>query len=115
MDPAMQSTVRTITVRERNAAALAHRLAVVAKLRERMSAYAEAHGGTFLLFGSASRGTMRDDSDVDVLIDFPAEKADAAWTFLEDLVLEFGVPIDMHDKRWCSARFLDHIRAIPVT
>jgi predicted nucleotidyltransferase len=58
---------------------------------------------------------MRHNSDVDVLIDFPDDRADDAWTFLENLVREFGVPIDMHDKRRCSVRFVDHIRAIPVT
>ncbi len=111
----MQSTVRTITLRARKEAALARRLETVALLRQRMAGYSKLHGGRFFLFGSASRGTMRRDSDVDVLIDFPDEEADAAWTFLEDLAREHGVPIDMHDIRWCSSRFLEHIRPVELT
>jgi predicted nucleotidyltransferase len=32
-------------------------------------------GGHFLLYGSAARGDLRDDSDVDLLLDFPDDSA----------------------------------------
>jgi hypothetical protein len=39
--------------------------------------------GRFLLFGSAARGQMRFDSDVDILVDFPPDTLDDAWNFAE--------------------------------
>ncbi|MBV9248595.1 MAG: nucleotidyltransferase domain-containing protein [Acetobacteraceae bacterium] len=50
---------------------------------EALTAYAREHGGRFLLFGSAARGTMRYDSDVDILVDFPPDTLDHAWNFAE--------------------------------
>jgi len=44
----------------------------VAELRRVLDAYARAHGGRFLLFGSAARGADFDvaTSDVDFLVQF---------------------------------------------
>ncbi len=110
----MQSVNRVVTVSERKAAERARRMAAVAALRARLAAYAAAQGGRFLLYGSAARGTMRHDSDVDVLVDFPPEAKAAAWEFVEDLGRELRVPVDVNYADWCSAGFLAHIDAVPI-
>jgi len=74
---------RTATVAERTAAEATRRQRVVAELRRLLAAYARAHGGRFLLFGSAARGQMRSDSDVDILVEFPPDRQAAAWNFAE--------------------------------
>ena len=61
---------RIVTLTERKAAEAERRRLAVAELRVVLTGYARAHGGRFLLFGSAARGTMRYDSDVDILLDF---------------------------------------------
>jgi Nucleotidyltransferase domain len=48
-------------------------------LRPVLAAYASEHGGRFLVLGSAARGEIRLDSDVDVLVDSPPDALDGAW------------------------------------
>jgi tRNA nucleotidyltransferase (CCA-adding enzyme) len=55
-----------------------------ARLPTALAAYAASRGGRYLLYGSAARGTMRHDSDVDILADFPPEAIDDAWVFAEE-------------------------------
>ena len=74
---------RVVTLSERKAAEAARRSRAVEELRPLLAAYAREHGGRFLLFGSAARGQMRYDSDVDILIDFPPDAIDDAWSFVE--------------------------------
>ncbi|WP_376100065.1 nucleotidyltransferase family protein [Roseomonas sp. CCTCC AB2023176] len=50
---------------------LARLRAAVGELRLLPAAEAPRLGGRYLLFGSAARGEMRHDSDVDILLDFP--------------------------------------------
>ncbi len=52
----------------------AERKGAEAERRRRTHTQARTAGG-FLLFGSAARGEMRFDSDVDILVDFPPD----AW------------------------------------
>ncbi len=49
---------------------------------------ARRHGGRYLLYGSLARGEARRDSDVDLLVDFPAEFEAEAWRQAEDACAE---------------------------
>ena len=74
---------RIVTLPERKAAETARRHLAVKALLPELAAYARAHGGRFLLYGSAARGTMSTDGDVDLLLDFPPEAQNDAWGFAE--------------------------------
>jgi predicted nucleotidyltransferase len=110
----MQATDRVITLKERKETERARRMAAVAVLRVRLAEYGRAHGGRFLLYGSAARGTMRHDSDVDVLVDFPDATKTAAWDFAESLARELALKLDLNEAGACSAAFLAHIAACPL-
>jgi predicted nucleotidyltransferase len=79
---------RIVTLTERKFREAARRRDAVAALVPVLAEYARAHGGRFLLLGSAARGTMKYHSDVDLLMDFPAETLNAAWKFADNSVLE---------------------------
>jgi predicted nucleotidyltransferase len=87
----------------------------VAQLREELATYATAHGGRFILYGSAARDTMRHDSDVDILTDFPPDALDDAWVFAEEACWRLRLTPDIRPRAWCSRRFLDHIARDAVT
>jgi predicted nucleotidyltransferase len=91
------------------------RRTAVAQLRDELIAYATAHGGHFILYGSAARDTMRHDSDVDILADFPAEILDDAWVFAEEACWRLRLTPDIRPRSWCSRHFLDHIAPNAVT
>lgn len=100
-----------VTLVERKAAAAEckrKRQAVVA-LRPVLAAYAHAHGGRFLLFASAARGTLRRDSDVDILTGSPDGETAAAWNFAERACWDRGLDPDVMPKAWCKSDFLAHI------
>lgn len=98
-----------VTLAERKAAQVAAIEAALVELRATLSAYGRDHGGSFVLYGSAARGELRFDSDVDLLIDFPDEARSAAWTFAEQECARLGIEGDIRPRAACSARFLDHI------
>lgn len=102
--------MRIVTLAERKATEAARRARAVDGMRGALSAYARAHGGWFLLYGSAARGGRRYHSDVDVLLDFPQAKQAAAWRFVEAVCGEQGLEADIMPVSWCHARFMDHIR-----
>ena len=60
-----------VTLKERKAHALVRRKAAQARLEVRLAALAAQYGGCYRLYGSAARGAMRPDSDVDLLAEFP--------------------------------------------
>lgn len=72
--------------------------------------YARSHGGSFVVFGSYVRDMMRFDSDLDVLVDFPAGAAEDAWRFAEDLCARLAVPLDIHDAATAKSEFRERIR-----
>jgi predicted nucleotidyltransferase len=100
---------RIITLTERKATEAARRTAAVEELVPVLSEYARKHGGRFLLFGSAARGQMKFTSDVDLLMDFPAETLDEAWRFAEAACWDRNVKPDLIPYQWCKKAFLDHI------
>jgi predicted nucleotidyltransferase len=101
---------RIVTVAERKAAEAARRQHAVAELRRALDAYARAHGGRFLLFGSAVRGEMRYDSDVDILVDFPPDRQVAAWNFAERACWDRRLDPDIMNSAWCTEDFLALVR-----
>ncbi|MXW85316.1 MAG: DNA polymerase subunit beta, partial [Boseongicola sp. SB0667_bin_21] len=62
----------------------AARSAAARRIIARLSSHARRHGGRFLVFGSAARGDMRHDSDIDILVDFPPEMELDAVIFAEE-------------------------------
>ena len=101
---------RIVTLAERKAAEATRRQRAVVELRDALAAYARAHGGRFLLFGSAARGEMRYDSDVDILVEFPPERQSAAWTFAERACWQRRLTPDVMASAWCSEDFLALVR-----
>ena len=106
---------RVVTLGERKATERSRRLAAVAVLRQELAAYGLSHGGRFVLFGSAARETMRHDSDVDILVDFPPDALDDAWVFAEDACWRLKLSPDILPRSWCRRRFLDHTAADAVS
>ena len=100
---------RIVTLPERKATEAARRAAAVEALVPVLAEYAREHGGRFLLFGSAARGTMTYHSDVDILLDFPEDAVDAAWSFAETSCWDSKLEPDLMPYRWCKKAFLDHV------
>lgn len=70
-----------------------------------LRAYARAHGGRYVVFGSYVEGTMRFDSDLDLLLDFPSDRTAQAWAFAEDVAARHRIPLDIHDARTTKPAF----------
>jgi predicted nucleotidyltransferase len=100
---------RIVTLAERKAREAERRQRAVAELRSALAAYALERSGQFLLFGSAARGDMRYDSDVDILVDFPADALDDAWNFAERACWDRHLEPDIIPFFWCKGRFLARI------
>ncbi|MBN8927064.1 MAG: hypothetical protein BGO51_09885 [Rhodospirillales bacterium 69-11] len=101
--------MRIVTLAERKAKEADRRRRAVADLRGVLADYARREGGRFLLFGSAARGTMRYDSDVDILVDFPDERERAAWRFAEQACWDRDLDVDIMPYGWCKPDFLAHV------
>ncbi len=100
---------RIVTLTERKTTEAARRASAVEALVPVLADYARAHGGRFLLFGSAARGQMKFTSDVDLLMDFPPETLDEAWKFAEQACWDRELEPDLLPYRWCKQAFLDHV------
>lgn len=101
--------MRVTTLDERKATEAARRkLAADGVVRE-LDAYARKHGGRFIVFGSFATDTMRFDSDLDVMIDFPADRTPDAWRFVEDACARHEVPLDAHDARTTKPGFVERV------
>jgi predicted nucleotidyltransferase len=66
-------------------------------------------GGRFLLYGSAARGEIRFDSDIDLLVDFPADSESEAWRLAEDVCAAHGMEANIMPLAWCTPRFIAHV------
>ena len=100
---------RIVTLKERKAAEADRRRCAVEHLRSALAAYAREHGGRFLLFGSAARGDMRYNSDVDILVDFPPDGLDDAWNFAERACWDRRLDPDITPFAWCRGCFLERV------
>lgn len=104
---------KIVTLKERKARALAARRAAHDRLLPRLADEAARYGGRYILFGSAARGELRANSDVDLLADFPPECAAAAVRAAEHACAELGLQCDIMEQRACSAAFV--ARVLPVS
>ena len=102
---------RIVTVAERKSRETARRRAAVDLVMSEMRTFGAARGGRFLIFGSAAEDRMKFDSDLDVVVDFPADMESEAVEFVEDACRKQGLPADIHLKSRSSSRFLDRIRS----
>lgn len=99
------------TLAERKAAEAARRRQGAEAVVHALRSYARRENGRFVVFGSFVTGTMRFDSDLDILIDFPSESTAAAWRFVEDVSAEHGIPPDIHDALISRSAFTERVRA----
>ena len=99
-----------VTVAERKARETARHRAAVDRVISEMKAFGAEHGGRFFIFGSAAEDRMKFDSDLDIIVDFPAEREAEALDFVEDACRRQNLPADIHLKSRSSSRFLDRIR-----
>lgn len=101
---------RIVTVAERKSRETARRRAAADLIMSEMRTFGAARGGRFLIFGSAAEGRMKFDSDLDVVVDFPADMESEAIEFVEDACRKQDLPADIHLKSRSSGRFLNRIR-----
>jgi hypothetical protein len=99
-----------VTITERRAAEVARRRAALPGLGARLAEYARAHGGRYLLFGSAARDALRHDSDIDLLLDFPIEAQSEAWRFAEAACWALDLDPDIQPMPREGSAFLAHIQ-----
>lgn len=95
---------------ERKAARVAEIRRALVLLRERLRDYARAHGGKFLLYGSAARDELRYDSDVDLVLDFPPGTESDAWRFAEEACWDLKLEPDITTASWSKPEFLERVR-----
>lgn len=102
---------RPVTLPERRAREGARRRGAAGLAIGELRVHAGRAGGRYVVFGSYAADAMTDLSDLDVLIDFPADAGETAWTFVEELARRVDLPIDLHDARHCERRFVERVRA----
>lgn len=104
--------ITIVTLAERKRRWLAATATAVASLDAALTAYARREGGRFIRFGSSATGRMRVGSDVDVIADFPDDRAaHAACRFLDDTCLALGLSPDARPLGWVSAAVLARAEA----
>ena len=94
-----------VTLKERDALAVKKRIDALSRVRFHLADVGRQYGGRFWLFGSASRGDVRKDSDIDLVADFPIEVEREAIGAAERICAQANVPCDIVEKRTCSDRF----------
>jgi len=105
----MWMSARFPTLSQQKAAAAARIGQCCELLKAELAAYARAHGGRFVHYGSVARGDHRFDSDVDILVDFPEHEESAAWDFAEAACRRLELRVDLRSWRTASPRLLQHI------
>jgi predicted nucleotidyltransferase len=84
-----------VTVAERNARKLAQTRSAISAILAELRDFAAAHGGSFIVFGSAARDELGPDSDLDIVVDFPEPTERAARDFAEDAAYRHGITPDL--------------------
>lgn len=111
----IQAMPSIVTIAERKRARTEDVRRAFAELRPLLDAYARDRGVSFWIYGSAARGELRYDSDIDIIVD-PGDGPDAEWrateaiSFIEDECERLGLKADVQPKTWCKPLFLDTIR-----
>lgn len=104
-----------VTLSERKAARVAQMRLALEELRASLAPYARAHGGRFLIFGSAARGQLKFSSDVDILVDFTGPALPPAWRFAEDECARLRLVPDVLPAPWMSEDFVARVSQGAVT
>ncbi|HWT30854.1 MAG TPA: nucleotidyltransferase domain-containing protein [Propylenella sp.] len=107
-------TFLTVSERKRRSA---ERFAAAAEaVMADLSAYARAKGspGRFIVFGSAASGSMRYDSDFDVIVDFPPGEEAAAYNAVEDACGRHGLKADVLAGSLIDGSFIERVMKAPV-
>ena len=99
-----------VTVTERKARESARRRAAADIVMSELKAFGAGRGGKFLIFGSAAEDRMKFDSDLDVVVDLPADREAEALDFVEDACRRQNLPADVHLLSQSSDQFLARIR-----
>ncbi len=103
--------IQIMTLVERDSIRRKRRLQAVDALTGRLTGFARAHGGRYLLYGSAAQRLPRVSSDVDILVDFPSAKRLEAQLFAERTCAELGLRGDVRAVEMTSARLLERAQA----
>lgn len=103
--------MRVTTLSERKATEAARRDHAASRVAAALRAYATETGGRFVLFGSFVDRRMRYDSDLDVLIDFPADRIAEAWDLVEWTCAEADIEPDIHDTGTSKPAFVERVLA----
>lgn len=85
-----------VSIEARKKRRLERLTASVEHIRGELSEYAHRRGGRFILFGSVARGQHRFDSDLDIVVDFPATSEREAWFHAEKICTDHHVRPDIH-------------------
>ncbi|MCE7027813.1 nucleotidyltransferase family protein [Jiella avicenniae] len=100
-----------VTVAERKSEEAARRSAAVAAVVAELRDHARRLGGRYILHGSAARGAMRYDSDVDLVLDFPSAAEGEAWRFAEKACHRHRLPCDILPLAMTEGRFRARLEA----
>ena len=98
------------TVAMRKEQKLARLRAAIEQVEADLSDFAIRHGGQFVIFGSAARGELRHDSDLDILVAFPPAMEREARHHAEGTAHRHGVILDVHLVSEASPDLLDRIK-----
>jgi predicted nucleotidyltransferase len=103
-----------VTVSERKRRSAERMTAAAEAVMAELLEYARAHGGKFIVFGSAASGTMRRDSDLDVIVDFPLDREADAWREVEDACVRHGIKPDVLPASMTKKSFISRIMKSPT-
>lgn len=109
MTTALAAKVSTLA--ERKATEALRRQRASDAVVQSLARYARDNGGRFAIFGSYASGTIRFDSDLDILLDFSADRTAEAWRFVEETCAQHDVSPDIHDARATKTAFVDRVLA----
>ena len=98
-----------VTIAERKAQAIERLGAAYALVRMALADHAVAHGGRYVVFGSFARGDIRPESDVDLMVDFPAKAERGARDLAEATCRAHGLVPDVHLKSEVSDALMRRI------
>ena len=103
-------TQRVATLAQRKAAEASRRRTAAARMEVDLAELGMRLGGSFILFGSYVLGEMRFDSDLDLLIDMPADVVAQAFAEAEAMGRHHDLPLDLHDAATASPDFVTRVR-----
>lgn len=109
-------TSKIVTISERKSREAARRAEAARAVIERLRGFVRETGnrGRFIVFGSVANAGIRYSSDLDVLIDFPADLELSAWRAVEDACGKANIPADIKSVATSTAEFVEKILARPT-